>query len=132
MGIDRDVIRDSNQNQTDEESGKHCNGPESPAACLHEENSRNGSDQQRSTSNKRHVCSLLVVEANLVHQDRHVVHDGIYTSQLSEKNHDVCINKSSAGARNTTILVSKDRQDKGYFILVEHHHLREKVHPREA
>jgi len=78
-----DVVADAYQDETDEETGKHSNGPETAATGLHEKDGGNGSNQERSSTNKRHVVCIVFIEADLSHENRHVVHDGVDSGELA-------------------------------------------------
>ncbi|KAI6752463.1 hypothetical protein HG530_013832 [Fusarium avenaceum] len=108
-GLAHSLLHGGKIDKADKEPRKHGNSPESSAKSFHKENGRNGTDEEGSATNKGHVVGLLLVEANLVHEDGHVVHNRVHTSQLTKENHNVAVNESAAGAG-----------------------LGEEVHPREA
>ncbi|KAI6771384.1 hypothetical protein HG531_009009 [Fusarium graminearum] len=95
---DVELVADTDKNQADEETGKHGDSPETTTESFHEEDGRNGTNQERSTTDKRHVVGLLLVETNLVHENRHVVHDSVDTSELTKKDHNVGVDKSATSS----------------------------------
>ena len=72
-----EVVRGTDKDKTDEETRQHSNGPEATTASLHEEDGGDGTDQKRATTNEGHVSGIVVVEANLGHENRHVIHNGV-------------------------------------------------------
>ncbi|WDK15315.1 hypothetical protein CGRA01v4_06595 [Colletotrichum graminicola] len=100
VGCGGDLVANANDDETDEEAGKHSVGPEATTKLLHVKASRDGTNEQRATANKRHVSRFLVVEANLLHEDGHVVHDGVDSGKLAEENHDVGVDQGAAGTRD--------------------------------
>lgn len=79
VGPGVDEVRAADDEQPDEEARQHGAGPEAPAEALHVEDGGDGADEQRAAADERHEDGLLAVEADLVHQGGHVVHDGVDT-----------------------------------------------------
>jgi len=96
-----DLVADANEHQANEETRQHHDGPEAAAARLHEEDGGNGADEEGPAADKRHVVCLFGVEADLVHEHRHVVHDCVDTRELAEEDHDVGVDQGATGAGNT-------------------------------
>jgi hypothetical protein len=95
------------------------NSPEATAVGLHEEDGRNGTDEERSSAYERHVVGVVVVEADFrpekwesvrsnrditedssfdLHQNRHVVENSVDASKLSKKDHDVGVDDGATSA----------------------------------
>ena len=94
-----ELVADTDEDQTDEEAWQHGNSPEATSTSLHEEDRRDGTDKERSTSNQRHVSGIVGVESNLVHEYRHVVHDRVNSGELSQEDHHVSIDDSTTSTR---------------------------------
>jgi hypothetical protein len=93
------VVRGADEDQADEEAGQHGDAPEAAAAALHEEDGGNGTDEEGAAADEGHVVGLVLVEADLVHECAHVVHDGVDSSELTQEDHDVGVNDGTASAR---------------------------------
>src|SRR6266480_1119975 len=86
-----DVVACTNQDQSDKESRKHHDGPETATACLHEENCWYCSEKEGAATDQGHVVGLCWIESDLIHENTHVIHDRIDTCELAEENHYVSI-----------------------------------------
>ncbi|KAG7856550.1 hypothetical protein KL919_004080 [Ogataea angusta] len=93
---DRQLVRDSDKDEADEEARKHGVGPEPAAAVVHVQDGRDGAEQQGAAADKRHEDGVFLVEADRRHQRRHVVHDGVDTRELAKEDHDVGVDKRPA------------------------------------
>lgn len=117
MRLDIDLVANADENQAEEEARQHHDGPESSSTSLHEEDSGNGTNQQGTTTNQGHVIGLFCFVSDLVHQHGHVVHDGVDTRELTEENHDICVDDCTSGARDaaeSSVLAStRGRMQKG-------------------
>lgn len=54
-----DQIADTDKHKSDEESGKHGNGPESSSTSFHQEDSRDCTNQERTTTDKTPIRALV-------------------------------------------------------------------------
>jgi hypothetical protein len=91
-----ELVADADKHETDEETGQHGDGPETSSAGFHEEDGRDGTEQQGTTTDKRHVGCVVGVESDLRHEDAHVVHDCVDTGELAEEDHDVGVDDGAA------------------------------------
>ena len=65
--------------QADEEAGEHGAGPETAAEALHVDDGGDCAAKQRAAADEGHEDGLFGVEADLIHEGRHVVHNCIDT-----------------------------------------------------
>lgn len=96
IGLVVDGVACSHEHQTDEETRKHNVGPVASTEPLHVQHCGNSTDQQGSTSNERHIDTGTVIEADLRHQNTHVVHNCVHTRKLTEEYHDVGVDHGAA------------------------------------
>lgn len=89
----------TDENEADEETRERGNGPKPTSESFHVQDGRNGAEQQSAASNERHVVALFLGEANLTHEDREVVQDGVATGELSQEHHNGCIDNGTARPR---------------------------------
>ena len=89
VGPGVDEVGTSDDEQAEEEAGQHGARPEPATETLHVEDGGDGAEEQRAATHERHEDGLLAVEADLVHQGRHVVHDGVYTCCFSKIRADI-------------------------------------------
>ena len=67
-----DEVGAADDEEADEEARQHGAGPEAAAEALHVEDGRNGTEEQAAAADEGHEDGLLAVEADLVHQGRHL------------------------------------------------------------
>ena len=73
--VDGDEVRHGDYEEADEEAGEHGAGPVAPAEALHVEDGGDGAEEERAAADEGHEDALFGVEADLVHEGRHVVPD---------------------------------------------------------
>ena len=84
-----------------EETWEHSYRPESAPACFHEKDGGDGAKEKSSATDEGHVVAVCRVEADLTHEDGHVVHDRVHAGELTEEDHDVGIDEGAAATRNS-------------------------------
>ena len=77
VGLGVDEVGAADDEQAEEEAGEHGAGPETPAEALHVEDGGDGAEEEGAAADEGHEDGLLAVEADLVHQGGHVVHDSV-------------------------------------------------------
>lgn len=77
VGLGVDEVGAADDEEAEEEAGQHGAGPEAAAEALHVEDGGDGAEEEGAPAHEGHEDGLLAVEADLVHQGRHVVHDGV-------------------------------------------------------
>ena len=75
VGLAVDEVGAADDEEAEEEAGQHGAGPEAPAEALHVEDGGDGAEEEGAAADEGHEDGLLAVEADLVHERRHVVHD---------------------------------------------------------
>ena len=116
-----DEVGAADDEEAEEEAGKHGAGPEAAAEALHVEDSGDGAEEEGAAADEGHEDGLFGVEAYLAHEGCHVVlsrwyvstagfstavikgrayHDGVDTCELPEEDHDVGVNNRSPSARH--------------------------------
>ena len=95
------MVANADYEKTEKESWKHSNGPEAATTSFHQENGWDCTEQESSSANQRHVVAVRGVEADLIHENRHVIHDRVDSGELAKEDHDVCINNRAAAAGNS-------------------------------
>lgn len=94
-----ELVANADENETKEESRQHSDSPEASSAGLHKEDRRNGTDEEGSTTHERHVCGIVRIEPNLVHENAHVVHDSVDSRELTKEDHYVGVDDSATSTR---------------------------------
>ena len=92
------MIAGTDNDEADEETREHSYGPESAPACFHEKDGGDGAKEKSSATDEGHVVAVCRVEADLTHEDGHVVHDRVHAGELTEEDHDVGIDEGAATA----------------------------------
>ena len=98
VGVGVDQIAATDDEQADKETGQRGASPETAAEALHEKDCGDGPKKEGAPADKRHEDRLLGVEADLAHEGRHVVHDGVDAGKLTEEDHDVGIDNRTTGS----------------------------------
>jgi hypothetical protein len=101
----RDMIASAYNDEAHEETWEHSYGPESAPACFHEKDGGDGAKEKSSAADEGHVVAVCRVEADLIHEDGHVVHDCVHAGKLTEKDHDVGIDEGAAAAWHSILIV---------------------------
>ena len=100
VGAVVDQVAAADEDEADEEAREHGAGPEAPPEALHVEDGGDGAEEEGAAADERHEDGLFGVEADLVHQRGHVVHDGVDAGELAEEDHDVGVDDGAARARD--------------------------------
>lgn len=96
VGFGVDEVRTADDEQANEEAGKHGAGPETATEAFHVEDGGDGTEEERAAANEGHEDGLFAVEADLVHQGGHVVHNCVNSGHLTQHDHSIGVNNGAA------------------------------------